>query len=84
MLSVLFLKNNHTLLSIILFVLIFTSLYYLKPKWLFNEDGSIREFGIGYQRKTILPLWLVSIILGIFCYLFTLFFIKYKYYIHYY
>ena len=77
-----FIRNNHNLMSIILFLTIFSLLYTLKPKWLFNEDGSLREFGIGYQKKTILPVWLLSIILGIFCYLAVLFYVRYNYYIY--
>jgi hypothetical protein len=41
----------------------------MKPACFYNNDGSIREFGVGYKNKTILPIWLLSIILGILCYL---------------
>ena len=42
-----------------------------KPKFLFNRDGSLRVFGIGYRNKTIFPIWLLSMILGILCYLYV-------------
>lgn len=48
----------------------------MKPSFLYNTDGSIREFGIGYKNKTILPIWLLSIILGILCYVIILFYSK--------
>ena len=62
-------KENITLISIILFVVIFSMIQYLKPAFLFKSDGSLRIFGIGYKNKTILPIWLFSIILGISSYL---------------
>jgi uncharacterized membrane protein YozB (DUF420 family) len=70
-----FIQKNTTLISIILFIVIFTFIQLLKPSFLYNNDGSIREFGIGYKNKTILPVWLLSIILGILCYVFVLFYI---------
>lgn len=57
--------------SIILFVCIYFFIFYLKPHWLFHTNGSIRQFGIGYKNKTILPIWLLSIILGIAVYAFV-------------
>jgi len=64
-----FTTENRTLISIILFVLIFGGIQIMKPSCFYNTDGSIRGFGIGYKNKTIFPIWLLSIILGILCYL---------------
>jgi hypothetical protein len=41
----------------------------IKPSFLYNKNGSTRVFGVGYKNKTILPIWLLSIILGILSYL---------------
>ena len=49
----------------------------IKPGFLYNRDGSLREFGIGYTNKTIVPLWLFSIILGILSYVFVLYYLVY-------
>jgi hypothetical protein len=70
-------RDNITLVSIILFIFIFTSIQIMKPACFYNKDGSIREFGIGYRNKTILPIWLLSIILGISCYLCVMYYISY-------
>jgi hypothetical protein len=70
-------KENITLISIILFVVIFSMIQYLKPAFLFKSDGSLRIFGIGYKNKTILPIWLFSIILGISSYLAVMFYMTY-------
>jgi hypothetical protein len=64
----LFIKNNILYLSLLLFIVIFAILNYIKPIFLYNKNGSIREFGVGYTNKTIMPVWLLSIILGILCY----------------
>ena len=68
-------RDNVTLVSIILFVIIFGSIQIYKPAFLYNTNGSIREFGVGYKNKTILPIWLLSIVLGIVCYLIVMYYI---------
>ena len=68
-------RNNVTLVSIILFITIFSLIQLSKPVFLYNTDGSIREFGVGYKNKTIFPIWLLSIVLGIVCYLIVMYYI---------
>jgi uncharacterized membrane protein YozB (DUF420 family) len=70
-----FTRNNITLVSILLFIIIFVIIHIIKPDFLYYKDGSIREFGVGYKNKTIMPLWLFSIILGILSYLAVLYYI---------
>jgi len=36
-----------------------------KPVLIYNTDGSLRQFGIGYRKKTVVPLWLVTLLLAI-------------------
>jgi hypothetical protein len=71
-----YIRENSTLVSIIIFLFIFGSIQMMKPSCFYNKDGSMRDFGIGYKNKTILPVWLLSIILGILCYLAVLFYIS--------
>jgi len=70
-----FIQNNPLLTSIVLFLIFFIMVQMIQPSFLYDTDGSIREFGIGYKRKTIFPLWLFSIVLGILCYLFVCYYI---------
>ena len=70
-----FIRKNVPMVSIILFIMIFGFIQMMKPSFLYNPDGSFREFGVGYKNKTILPVWLLSIVLGILCYLAILFYI---------
>ena len=68
-------RDNVTLVSIILFITIFSVIQLYKPMFLYNTNGSIREFGVGYKNKTILPIWLLSIVLGIVCYLVVVYYV---------
>jgi len=61
-------RKNATTLSIALFAVIYFLLSTYKPGFIFSKDGNIREFGVGQSNKTILPLWLVSLLLGILSY----------------
>jgi formate hydrogenlyase subunit 3/multisubunit Na+/H+ antiporter MnhD subunit len=72
-----FIRNNVTVSAIILFIITFAATQYIKPAFLYKPDGSIREFGVGTKNKTILPVWLFSIILGILAYLCVLYYISY-------
>jgi len=62
-------RNNLAGAAILLYVIVFMLVQYMNPSFLYNEDGSLREFGIGYSSKTVLPIWLIAIILGILSYL---------------
>jgi hypothetical protein len=72
-----FARNNTTLSAIIIFLIVFGLIQFSNPAFLYNQDGSIREFGVGYKNKTILPIWLLSILLGILSYLFVLYYLAY-------
>jgi hypothetical protein len=71
-----YIKENKPFAAIILFVIIFGLIQMMKPSCFYNNDGSIREFGVGYRNKTILPIWLLSLVLGILCYLAVLYFVN--------
>jgi hypothetical protein len=72
-----YIRENATIFSIVLFLVVFGAIQIMKPDFLYNKDGSIREFGVGYRNKTILPIWLLSLILGILSYLFVMYYVAY-------
>jgi hypothetical protein len=72
-----FIKENTTVIAILLFITIYGSIQLMKPACFYNRDGSIREFGIGYKNKTIFPIWLLSIVLGILSYLIIIYYSNY-------
>jgi hypothetical protein len=57
--------------SIFLFIILFTIIHIIRPSLVYNKDGSYRQFGVGYREKTIISIWVVSIVLAIFCYIFV-------------
>ena len=62
-------RNNLAGSAIVLYIIVFMLVQYANPSFLYNEDGSLREFGVGYSSKTVLPIWIVAIVLGILSYL---------------
>lgn len=69
-------KNNINLFAISIFLILFIIIQYFKPGFLYNNDGSLRQFGIGKKRETVIPIWLLSIILAIFSYLLVLYYLN--------
>lgn len=62
---------NKTLFTfvILLYIFLYVLINIFKPSIIFNDVlNKNRSFGVGYKNTTILPLWLVSIILAIFSY----------------
>ena len=70
-----FVRANKVNVAIVLFIICFIVIHTLKPTLIYDEDGGFRSFGVGYRHKTIVPIWIVAIILGIFSYLAVLYYI---------
>jgi len=62
-------KMNKVSFAIILFLLAFSIIHYIKPAFAYNTEGGFRPFGVGYKHKTVIPIWIIAIILAIFSYL---------------
>lgn len=62
-------KDNILVFSILLFLIFFGIITYIKPSIFFNNDGSIRNFGLNNNKKTIIPIWLLTICLSIISYI---------------
>lgn len=60
-------------LSILLFLVLFTGFHFAKPGISYLQNGGFRPFGIGYKHKTVIPIWVVAIILAILSYTFILY-----------
>ena len=73
--SRLFIRNNITSVSIIMFIFLFICVQKLEQSCLYNLDGSLKQFGLGSKKHTVVPVWLVSLILAIFSYLFVLYYL---------
>lgn len=71
-----FIRRNITSISIVIFAAIYGIIVLSKPAFMYNKDGSLRQFGIGYQKKTILPAWLIAIVVAIISYFGVLYYIS--------
>ena len=73
------LKDSFTLI-VILYLILYILLTYLKPDFIFDHDNeTMRQFGVGYNNTTVIPLWLCSILLAIFSYFIIIYFFHLKY-----
>jgi hypothetical protein len=66
-------RKQKLVISIVLFLALFSLFHFLKPGFAYNSQGGFRPFGVGYSNKTIFPVWIVAIILAIFSYTMVLF-----------
>jgi hypothetical protein len=72
-----FVRTNKLNIAVFLFLILFSMIHLLKPGLLYNNDGSFREFGVGYKNKTVIPIWIVAVILAIFSYLSVLYYLMF-------
>jgi hypothetical protein len=75
MISRSYIRNNITTFSILLFIILFSIINVFKPSFIYNKDGSFRQFGLNSTKKTVIPIWLVTILLGIISYFFVLYYL---------
>lgn len=68
-------RRNITSFSIIIFIILYTIVLLFKPAFIFKKDGNLRNFGIGFRDRTVIPAWLLAIILAIMSYLFVLYYL---------
>lgn len=72
-----YIRRNITTISIGIYAILFTIVIMLKPAFVYNDDGSLRDFGIGYRKKTVIPVWLIAICLAILSYFSILYYLTY-------
>ncbi len=77
LLNRIFVKKHVAAFAILLFLIVFFIVQWIKPGFLFANDGSIRPFGLGYKHKTVIPFWFISIILAILSYTAVLYYLTY-------
>ena len=64
-----FVRTNKVSISIFLFLIMFSVIHVSKPKLFYNDEGGFRPFGVGYRHKTVIPIWILSMLLAILSYL---------------
>jgi hypothetical protein len=68
MITRIFIKKHIISFAIIIFLIIYFIINHIKPHFLYTKDGHLRAFGLGYKNKTVIPLWLISIVVAILSY----------------
>lgn len=59
--------------AILFFILFFGVFHWAKPGFAYLPNGGYRPFGVGYKHKTVVPVWIVAIMLAVLSYTFVLF-----------
>jgi hypothetical protein len=72
-----FVRKHLVSFATLLFVGLYVLILKLKPGFLYNHDGTLRTFGVGYKNKTVIPVWLLAIALAIISYLGILYYLIY-------
>jgi hypothetical protein len=70
-----FIRKHTTSVAILIFIVFFYIIQCCAPSFLYKKDGSIRPFGLGYKAKTVLPIWLIAIVVSILSYLFVVYYL---------
>jgi uncharacterized membrane protein YidH (DUF202 family) len=70
-----YIKTHMATISIAIFICIFSIMTFSKPAVIYNNDGSLRNFGIGFKRKTICPAWLFAVVIAILSYFSVMYYV---------
>ena len=70
-----FVRRNIISFSIVLFIILYGGIMSLRPSFMYNTDGSLRKFGVGFSKKTVIPAWFLSIMLAILSYFSVLYYL---------
>jgi hypothetical protein len=47
----------------------------MRPTFLYKDDGTLRNFGVGYRNTTVIPGWLLAMTLAIVSYFSVMYYI---------
>ena len=67
-----------SVIAVFIFLILFGIINALRPSVIYNKDLSFRRFGIGCKNKTVIPIWLFSIVLAILVYVAVTYFFEYR------
>lgn len=67
-----FIRIHKVRFAIFIFLILFGIFHYIKPSFAYQPNGAYRPFGVGYKHKTVIPIWVIAILLAIFSYILVL------------
>ena len=71
-------RDALSIIAVFIFLILFGIVNAFRPSIIYNKDLSFRRFGIGYKNKTVVPIWLMSIILAILVYVLVTYLFEYR------
>ena len=69
-------RKNIILFSILLFLFFYILIVAYKPNFIYNKDGSLRTFGVGFSKKTVIPVWILAIFLSLMSYFILFYYVS--------
>jgi hypothetical protein len=67
-----------SIIAVFIFLVFFGIINAFRPSIIYNKDLSFRRFGIGYKNKTVIPIWMLSIVLAILVYVLVTYLFEYR------
>jgi hypothetical protein len=67
-----------SVIAVFIFLILFGIINAFRPSVIYNKDLSFRRFGIGYKNKTVIPIWMLSIVLAILVYFLVTYLFEYR------
>ena len=71
-------RDALSIIAVFIFIILFGIINAFRPSIIYNKDLSFRRFGIGYKNKTVVHIWLMSIILAILVYVLVTYLFEYR------
>ncbi len=68
-------RANQPAVAISVFIAVYAAVLWAKPAFLYSKDGSLRHFGVGSKRKTVIPAWLLAMVIAILAYLGVMYYV---------
>ena len=67
-----------SIIAVFIFLVFFGIINAFRPSIIYNKDLSFRRFGMGYKNKTVIPIWMLSIVLAILVYVLVTYLFEYR------
>jgi hypothetical protein len=71
-------RDALSIIAVFVFLILFGIINAFRPSIIYNKDLSFRRFGIGYKNKTVIPIWMLSIVLAILVYVLVTYLFEYR------
>jgi hypothetical protein len=71
-------RDALSIIAVFIFLILFGIINAFRPTIIYNKDLSFRRFGIGYKNKTVIPIWMMSIVLAILVYVLVTYLFEYR------